>query len=335
MYINHDGDVSKMRISNQVSGIEIIELPTDYTVGPVNVFLLYGEKLTLVDCAMKTDKTWDLFNSALKQRGLDIKDIKQIVLTHHHTDHVGLLDLIMSENTVPVYCHENCRPYITQDTDHFDSGQSFFSQFYKEFGVPTDLSNKLANSKDWNHGVESKINIEMALEEGMIIPGLPEWQVIETKGHAQSHISLYRAKDQVLICGDHFIKHSPAGLFLEPPIFPESKRSKPLLQYKNNIEKFRYFPVKLTLSSHGEPIEQLPELINDTLKKIDERALKIKSKLVNTRMSGYELVKELYPTRFEKGFSLFASDTIGFLDLLIERNEISVEEIDGVYYYSS
>ncbi|MDQ0217702.1 MBL fold metallo-hydrolase [Peribacillus cavernae] len=328
------GVCSKVRTFNQTAGVEMIELPTEWPVGPVNVFLIYGEKLTLVDCGRKLEKAWGQFNASLKQRGLTIMDIEQIVLTHHHDDHIGFLDWILEKNPIPVYAHANCRPYLTQDVDHFQRGAEFFSTFYREFGIPKEQAEELANSKAWNQGLKNKIQITMELDGGVAIPGLSEWQVIETKGHAQSHISLYRSSDHVLLCGDHLIKHSPAGIFLEAPIFPETERSNPLIQYVNNLKKCLSFPVDITLSGHGEAIQNLPELINETLQKIDKRAGRVKSKLVNRKKSGFDLVKELYPDRFEDAMILLASDTIGLLDLLFERGEIISEKRDGVIYYS-
>lgn len=51
--------------------------------------------------------------------------------------------------------------------------------------------------------------------------------------------------------------------------------------------------------------------------------------------SGYELVQELYPDRYEGSMILLASRTIGLLDLLLDRGEIFLEEINGVIYYTA
>ncbi|RFU65259.1 MBL fold metallo-hydrolase [Peribacillus glennii] len=322
-----------MATSKQIAGIDIIELPTEWPVGPVNVFLIRGEKLTLVDCGRKLEKAWNTFNSVLRECGLSIMDIEQIVLTHHHGDHTGFLDWILEKNPVPVFAHTNCRPYLSRDDFHFKRGVEFFANFYKEFGISEESAKELAGSRGWNQGQRNKIEITLELDEGIPIPGLSEWQVIETKGHAQSHISLYRSSDQVLLCGDHLIKHTPAGIFLESPIFPETERSKPLIQYINNLKKCLDIPVRAALSGHGDIIDNLPALINETLQKIDKRADRVKSKLLNGRKTGYELVREIYPDRFEKAIIVLASDMIGLLDLLLERGEIFSENESGVLYY--
>lgn len=323
-----------MRTFKKIEGVEVIELPTEWPVGPVNVFLLKGEKLTLVDCGRKMEKAWDMFNDALKELKLSVMDIEQIVLTHHHGDHVGLLDWILEENPIPVYAHENCRPFLKQDEDHFARARDFFSGFYDDFGVPKEIGQKFASTKGWNQGLRKKIEITATIDEGIPVPGLSEWQVIETKGHAQSHISLYRPKDQVLLCGDHLIKHTPAGIFLEAPIYPEVVRAKPLIQYVNNLRKCLQLPISLTLSGHGDAIDNTHDFIHEMLEKIDKRAERVKSKLQDGQKSGYEIIQEIYPDKYEKATNVLASDTVGLLDLLLEREEIITEIENGIIYYA-
>ncbi|WP_180953687.1 MBL fold metallo-hydrolase [Bacillus sp. T33-2] len=317
------------------SKIETIQLSTDWPVGPVNVFLVYGEKLTLVDAGRKLGKAWDEFNTALKALGLNVKDIEQIVLTHHHGDHVGLLEYILDANPIPVYAHANCRPYLTKDVIHSENTYRFFKGFYTEFGLAEQLSHELASFKGWDQPFNRKIDISKDLNEGEQLPGLTGWRVIDTKGHAQSHISLYNSVDKVLIAGDHLIKHIPAGIFLEPPIEPETERSRPLIQYVDNLKKLVEYPIQITLSGHGEPIDNSRELINETLEKIDKRAARVRSMLLDGKKNGYQLVKKLYPGRFEGAMTLLASDTIGLLDLLEDRGEIVAQNEDGVIYYST
>jgi glyoxylase-like metal-dependent hydrolase (beta-lactamase superfamily II) len=314
--------------------VEPIELSTDWPVGPVNVFLLYGEKLTLVDAGRNIEKAQGEFEAGLKRLGVKLKDIEQVVLTHHHGDHVGLLQYVLSQQPIPLLGHSNCRPYLSKDARHFENSKKFFKGFYREFGLPLEAAEKLASFNGWDQIFKWSVELTGELDEGRGIPGLPDWEVIETKGHAQSHISLYHREKQILICGDHLIKHSPAGVFLEPPIYPETERSKPLIQYVDNLKKLLNYPVKYTLSGHGEPIENLPEHIHTTLEKIDKRAAKVKRKLLNGQKTGFELIQELYPRKFEQSVALFASDTIGLLDLLVHRGEIHAEKRDEIIFHS-
>ncbi|RTR33949.1 MBL fold metallo-hydrolase [Robertmurraya yapensis] len=317
--------------TTKIEDIEIIELPTEWPIGPVNLFLIKGEKLTLVDAGRRLERAWEQFNAALNERGYSIMDIEQVVLTHHHTDHIGLINWLLERNPIPVYAHPNCRPYLEQDEKYFKWARTFFTTFFQEQGVPEKFIKRLASS---NEDDELKTKVDFInIEEGSFIPGLSEWRVFETKGHAQSHISLYRPRDQVFVSGDLLIKHMPSGIFLEAPIAPESIRSKPLIQYIESLEKCLTFPVSLALSGHGEAMEDVQQHIHETLRKIDKRAQRVKNFLRDGKKTSFQLTQGLYPDKYENALWLLLTDTVSLLDLLVARNEIQLEVENGVVYY--
>ena len=77
------------------------------------VYVLKGEAVTLVDCGPMTEEAEHAFVTQLKEHRLSIDDIDQVVLTHHHADHVGLLNLMKPH--VRVIGHQLNEPYISQD----------------------------------------------------------------------------------------------------------------------------------------------------------------------------------------------------------------------------
>jgi len=316
-----------------IAGIEVLELPTNWPVGPVNLFLVRGEKLTLVDCGRKLPVAWRMFVDFLKTHDLTPRDIEQIVLTHHHDDHVGLLDYLLAERDIPIYAHANSLPYLTNDQAHYKRSEAFFYSLYKQFGIEDNVSHKLSKRTVPRLNIQHKIMLAKELDEGVAIPGLPDWQVLETKGHAQSHISLYRPNDRILLCGDHLIKHVPAGIFQESPITPATERSKPLLQYIDNLHKLAKLPVSVALSGHGEPIDHVHEHIWQVLRKIEKRIRKVADTLKEGPKTGLEIVQDLYKHRYQSQLELFTSDTLGLLDLLIHQAKITAETRDGVIYY--
>lgn len=58
-----------------VQRIEKIELTTNFPIGPVNVYLVFGEKLTLIDAGIKTEQAWKELNNGLYHIGLTLDDI--------------------------------------------------------------------------------------------------------------------------------------------------------------------------------------------------------------------------------------------------------------------
>ena len=85
---------SLVKTDEVAKGIYQIEIPTPFAVGPVNVYLLEGDYLTLVDTGALTEEAWEALNQGIKEIGYEVKDIKQVVLTHHHVDHCGMLERV-------------------------------------------------------------------------------------------------------------------------------------------------------------------------------------------------------------------------------------------------
>ena len=73
--------------------MKIIKLKLSVT----NCFLVQvGDKYILVDTGY--DWEWEAFCSRLKEARVSFADISHIILTHHHDDHSGLLNNILTEN---------------------------------------------------------------------------------------------------------------------------------------------------------------------------------------------------------------------------------------------
>ncbi|MCK5198009.1 MAG: MBL fold metallo-hydrolase, partial [Spirochaetales bacterium] len=70
---------------------------TKLKLSVTNCFLVRtGDKYILVDTGY--DWEWEVFCSRLKEVRVSFADISHIILTHHHDDHSGLLNNILTEN---------------------------------------------------------------------------------------------------------------------------------------------------------------------------------------------------------------------------------------------
>ena len=67
-----------------------LAIPTPFYIGAVNVYLIKEDPLTLIDVGPKTEAAAAVLRDKLRQNGVQISDVKRIVLTHAHEDHCGL-----------------------------------------------------------------------------------------------------------------------------------------------------------------------------------------------------------------------------------------------------
>src|SRR3954471_2916026 len=102
-----------------------------------------------------------------------------IVLTHGHFDHAGSAWELAEEWDVPIYAHPLELPYLTNQSAYpppdptIGGAIAFLSRFMPT--RPFDFRGRLR-----------------PLQAGQV-PGMSDWDWMETPGHAPGHISLFRS----------------------------------------------------------------------------------------------------------------------------------------------
>ncbi|WP_449536856.1 MBL fold metallo-hydrolase [Ferdinandcohnia sp. Marseille-Q9671] len=306
-----------------------ITLPTPFAVGDVNVYVVKGEALTLIDAGAKTEEAWQSFNEQLSQLGYKPSDIEQVVITHHHPDHVGLLDYFHKD--IPVIGHPKNQPWISQDLQFFKNSEPFFNELFLQLGLNPAFVSLVDMKEDLAYSCHRSLTTRVG--EGDTIDGMTGFKVIETPGHAQSHIVLYREDDGLLIAGDTLLARISPNPLLEPPQFGETTRPRPLIQYNDSLRKLVTLDVSKAVTGHGDDILNPYELIQERLLSQKERAYKVLDMLTKKPMTAFEVCTKLFPKVYVKQPLFTMSETVGQLDFLEEIGEIKIEVVNGQHIY--
>ncbi len=307
-----------------------IELPTPFAVGDVNVYLIKGEKLTLIDVGPNTDDAWVELEKSVRDHGFMMSEIDQIVLTHHHPDHVGLLDRFRPN--IEIYAHPFSQRWMYRTEAFWKQHDEFFQSLFLEAGLT--VTDRLLTEMRRSLLLSCQREATAFLEAGDFIPGLTGWEVLETPGHAMGHLSFFRRSDGILIGGDLLLEKITPNPLLEPPIIQGGTRPKPLLQYIETLNRLLELPISKVYTGHGNEVENVHELIESTLLRQRVRAAKVKNMLSTGSKNTYELCKELFPQAYKKELGLTMSETIGQIDYLLDQNEIVYDLCDGQFLYS-
>lgn len=309
-----------------------ITLPTPYAVGDVHVYLLKGDALSLIDAGVQTEEAWKIFNEKLKDFGYEPKDIEQVILTHHHPDHTGLLNRF--DNLKGIYGHRRNEPWLTKDKQYFEFYLRFFEEQYKLFGIDGGFDGFVRNLKGTlKYGGKGSLTKFLAEEDAL--PGHPEWKVIETFGHARSHLSFYNEKDYSFLAGDHILAHISSNPLLEAPDQEGEPRPKPLLEQRESLQKLMDYPIETVYPGHGPIFHGVKEMIPTRLKKQEERAAKVFNFIKEQPLTVFETTKKLFPTKYESQLGLTISETVGQLDYLESIGNIRKEKREEQWVYIS
>ncbi|PYZ98615.1 hypothetical protein CR205_08550 [Alteribacter lacisalsi] len=148
---------------------------TRIPLGPLqtNGFLVHNEKNDAVFFDPGSDG--EKVVSFLKENDLNLK---AIILTHAHFDHIGGVEAIRSELDVPVYVHEKEEEWLR---DPALNGSSRFP------GIPL---------------VQFAGVVETLRGEGKVTFGSFVFQMFETPGHSPGSLSFYAAEQNVVFSGD-------------------------------------------------------------------------------------------------------------------------------------
>ena len=315
-----------------LQSIHQITVPTPYAVGDVHTYIHIGDTVTFFDAGVNTDEAWERFVYELKQLHLKPQDIGQILLTHHHPVHLGFVGRFAQQPHV--YGHPLTDRWLQQSDEFFTHYVHFFNDLYKRWGVPKKfqtIEKTLAVTKKFS----SKARLSHYLHDGDYIEAIPGLRVIETPGHAESHLSFYDEKEHLLIAGDLLLKHISSNPLLEPPVNPSMERPKPLLNYRKSMLRLLDYEIKQVLPGHGEIFSGHKELIRKRLEKQESRANHVlKYVTENQAQTPFEICKWLFSKQYEAQFGLTMSETIGQLDYLYSKGAIQTKQEQGIVYVS-
>ena len=263
-----------MPSSNSVVSIfndlKMIRPPSPYWPESANVYVFRdGDGISLFDVGCGAIASVDRLFSNLKNLRWKSKQLKKIILSHAHPDHMGAIEFILSEITPEsIILHEIDLPYAL---DPERLSLSFDIALCKERWVKTG-----SHLHEGRKGPEfdlidyfgtlgcsmcSTKPDKTVVEGDTIRVGGYDFHVLHTPGHAPGHISLYDPGKRLLLAGD----------ILGEMVAWYAPSSGGAEGYLESLKKINPLDIDLVLPSHGGIMVDAGKAIYETREKILER----------------------------------------------------------------
>lgn len=189
------------------------------------VYMLQDQDgLTLVDASISNAGPKIL--AQIQQAGHHLNEVKRILITHAHPDHVGSLPALVEATGAEVWCHALEKPVV--------QGEAPIAR--RPSGI-TPPETKVAPTP-----------VSRTLNPNEMLPILGGLQVIFTPGHAPGHLSFWLPERRLLITGDAIFH------MMNPMTLPFAFLTVDMEENKRSIRKIIDLQPDSLLFGHGLPV---------------------------------------------------------------------------------
>jgi glyoxylase-like metal-dependent hydrolase (beta-lactamase superfamily II) len=285
--------------------------------------LAAGDGIVLVDTGMHEPGSLAHLERAMEMVNLRIEHVRLLVVTHAHADHFG--------QALPIIERVGCELWMNPNLDHARAYANDREavlrrriEVARQSGVPAEPLRAAAERRQGQgSGVAGWVEPDRdAVQDVEVETDHGRWRIVETPGHAPSHVCLHLAGRRVLLSGDHLLGR--VSLYYDYGWTPD-----PAGEFLASLEKVDALDARLCLSGHGRPFTDVRAHVEANRALVAERTERVVAALSGPEpRTAYEIIPEVYDTELtpETG-GWWLNETLSYLVHL--EHEGRVVRIEG------
>jgi len=301
--------------------IHRITVPTPFYVGPVNVYLIQEDPLTLIDAGPRDPGSLEALRSGLANLGHKLSDIKRVIISHAHADHYGLARVVVEESGATAYIHEWDAPAVAAETDY---------RSYRELliaaGVPDQIIDRMEAGYEKFKGFAYPLDhVETLKDEDEILFEHESLSVVHTPGHTPGSICLVRTSNRLVFASDTVLKTITPNPILSPDPINPKRRFQSLGEYLVSLARVRALAPTLVKGGHGDDVVDFDEHFHRMYRFTKSRQSKLMGLLPKEGTTAWEASMKLFPEAGGYHRFLALSETVAHLDYAVAEQKLEVE----------
>ena len=253
------------------AGVHRIEFDVDWPPGFASAFVLTGTEPVLIDAGFAGNGGDETFRAALAELGVVPGDIKHVVITHQHIDHIGMVNTVREAGNPRIYA-----PASWNERPPIDDKE--IAQCVREAGVPEPMVESIvAEFSETRSNVNRQLNRdwvdEWIVDGQQFTVGEYPFTAHRTPGHHRDHLCFVveQPTERALFSGDMAIPTFRAPIL--HAVF-QAEQANGVRAYQDGLNRLGTLDVEWVYPGHGPVHADLGgavEMAHRRLKKLVDR----------------------------------------------------------------
>ena len=318
-----------------IDEVHRIEVPTPFPVGSVNCYLIEGSPLTLIDAGPKTSKSLEALQQGLKALSYSLSDIEQILLTHSHVDHVGMVAQIARErekvhgNPPMVWVNQRDAEAVVNYDRYMERYTETFVRLIAASGVLEQVTNTpmLENRAEFFKKIGESFPAAHTFSDGTtFMTGIGELSAFWVPGHSSGSTCFVCDEKRIIFSGDHII----GDISSNPSISFDNSEKIGMLTYLDSLDYILSKEGFIALPGHREPILDIKSRIKTLKDEYTEKLQRAAKSLTQNPQTIYEISRIIYGDYDPSSLILALAETYDILRILEKNNQAILLDQSGV-----
>lgn len=313
----------------------IIYKPSQNSRDSINCFLVEDAySLTLIDAGIEHPVYKQFFKEQLAAYGFQLQDISQILLTHHHNDHTGMVNDIVACKEIPVYASDKAVPRLRFEPDFLHYKIVFFERLYRAYDVlhmPAAMQRMSKLKATYEQREQLKVQAEiLPLHQSQM---LGDFRIHYFPGHSPDSIAFYDESTKWLFAGDIMFANSIPNALVD---FDEEGAMLPTVQQqRQSFHALQSFELAHVFAGHQPSFTNAKQVIEQSLRRMELKWQRIEQALQQGERTGQQLAQAVYGTKLEKAFIFVLSDIIGYTHYGEMQKKMTIHKEKEVWLFNN
>jgi glyoxylase-like metal-dependent hydrolase (beta-lactamase superfamily II) len=276
-----------LAVEEVAAGATRIALAVPGLADGVNVHLLTGAgPTTLVDAAMPLPGALEALGAGIAAAGSSLDAVEQVLLTHHHADHIGLAGELADRTGARLLALAVVADVLRSPAEHFARELAWAEGHTARHGAPDALLDRTRGAQDLIRAVRPVDDVRELHEGDVVRAGGLDLAVLHRPGHSPTDTLFVDGDRAVALVGDHLFRAAPLTPVLGSMLAPEARPAATYLQALDETTERRAF---LTLPGHGPAVPDPGALVTDRRGALDRRTGRVLQALGEEPVSTWDL----------------------------------------------